>query len=121
MIAIFCTPALALAVGLPTIVPADCNGSGGCTSICDIALLAQNVLNDGIYITVFLSAILFAWAGFKMAVASSSGDEQGVTQAKRIFYYVIIGLVVMLAAWIIVSVVMEVLTNSSTWNSLADC
>src|SRR3989344_5387860 len=46
------------------IVPATCNEPGGCKSICDIATVAQNILNTGIYIAVFLSAVLFAWAGW---------------------------------------------------------
>src|SRR3989344_3374826 len=62
----FIAPSLALAANpLPgQIVPEKCNQVGGCQSVCDLATVAQNVLNTGIYIAVFLSAVLFAWAGW---------------------------------------------------------
>ena len=102
-------PVAVSALGLQTIVPSDCTGQGGCQSICDIAVAAQNLLDDGIYIAIFLSAILFAWAGWNMVVGSSSGDIAKVTHAKRIFMYVTGGLVLILSAWIIVSVIMAAL------------
>ena len=111
-------PAVSFALGLVSVVPSDCNQSGGCNSICDLALLAQNALTDGIYIAIFLSAILFAWAGWNMIVGSSAGDTAKVTQAKRIFWNVTIGLVLILSAWIIVSVIMAALTNNTSWNTL---
>jgi len=112
-------PIIASALGLVPIVPQNstCNGSGGCQSICDLATLAQNALTDGIYIAIFLSAILFAWAGWNMVVGSSSGNVTQVTKAKNIFKYVTGGLVLILAAWIIVSVIMAALTNNTGWNN----
>lgn len=113
-------PVAASALGLVPIVPQDqgCNGLGGCQSICALAELAQNALTDGIYIAVFLSAILFAWAGWQMIIGSSSGNPNQIHHAKNIFWYVTIGLVLIISAWIIVSVIMSALTNNSSWNSL---
>jgi len=111
-------PSLSFALGLQPIVPSDCNNAGGCQSICDIATAAQNLLDDGIYIAIFLSAILFAWAGWQMVTGSSAGDSAKVTHAKHIFMYVTGGLVLILSAWIIVSVIMAALTNNTSWNSL---
>lgn len=118
MTAIMCAPLAASAVGLQTIVPSTCNQQGGCQSICALATLAQNALDDGIFIAIFLSAILFAWAGWQMIIGSSSGDTAKVRRAKHIFMYVAGGLVLIISAWLIVSVIMSVLTNNSTWNSL---
>jgi hypothetical protein len=111
-------PSLVYAIGLHQIVPDSCNGPGGCKSICDIATAAQYALDDGIYIAIFLSAILFAWAGWQMVIGSSSGDAAKVGHAKRIFKYVTGGLVLILSAWIIVSVIMAALTNNTSWNNL---
>jgi hypothetical protein len=111
-------PLAVSAVGLQPIVPSDCNQAGGCQSICDLAQLAQNGLDDGIYIAIFLSAILFAWAGWQMVVGSSSGNPGQVKQAKNIFWYVTIGLVVIVSAWLIVSVIMSALSTNQNWNSL---
>jgi hypothetical protein len=116
-------PTLSSALGIVPIVPqsgqgSDCNGAGGCQSICDLAILAQNALTDGIYIAIFLSAILFAWAGWNMVIGSSTGNTSLVHRAKNIFWYVTIGLVVILSAWIIVSVIMAALTTNTSWNTL---
>jgi len=111
-------PVAVSAVGLQTIVPKDCNQPGGCQSICDIATLAQNLLDDGIFVAIFLSAILFAWAGWQMVVASSSGNVAKRDHAKKIIMYVTGGLVLIISAWLIVSVIMSALTNNSNWNAL---
>ncbi len=88
-----------------------------CT-ICDIAQTAQNILNTGIFVAVFLSAILFAWAGWKYLtnVASSSG----VSEAKTLFGNVLIGLFVILGAWIVIDTLMKTLTNGQfgPWNKV---
>jgi hypothetical protein len=121
------TPTVTLAAaGLVPIVPqsgqgSDWNGPGGCQSICDLALLAQNVLNDGIYIAVFLSAALFAWAGWKHMTAG--GDAGAVKAANEVFMNVFIGLILILSAWLIVSTLMSVLTGNGPaptmpWNQI---
>lgn len=114
------TPVAVSALSLQPIVPSDCNNSGGCSSICDIATAAQNALDDGIYIAIFLSAILFAWAGWEVVIGSSAGNETQLHHGKDIFKYVAGGLVLILSAWIIVSVIMSVLTTNSSWNSLCN-
>lgn len=111
-------PTAVSAVGLQPLVPSDCNGQGGCNSICDLATLAQNALNDGIFIAIFLSAILFAWAGWQMVVGSSTGNATERDKGKRIFQYVAIGLVIIISAWLVVSVIMSALTSNANWNQL---
>jgi hypothetical protein len=121
MMFLFATPVLVSAAGLTQIVPTDCTGNGGCQSICDIAQLAQNVLNDGIYVAVFLSAALFAWAGWRHM--SAGGDAGQIKEANKVFSSVFIGLVLILSAWLIVSTLMSVLTGSGAtptlpWNQI---
>ena len=86
--------------------------------ICDIATTAQNVLNTGIYIAIFLSAVLFAWAGWKYVTA---GGEGGKSAGKEIFTNVLIGLVIILAAWLIIDTLMKLLFKSTQygpWNKI---
>ena len=101
---------------IPTIVP--CNGVD-CT-FCHVAQLAQNVLNDGIYIAVFLSAILFAYAGWKYVTAGGEPGKAG--EAKKIFWNVGAGLVLILAAWLIVDLIMKILVSEQAlfgpWNQV---
>src|SRR3989338_8569796 len=101
LIFLLISPAIAFAQ-IPTIVP--CNGTD-CT-FCHIAQLAQNVLNGGIYLAVFLSAILFAYAGWQYITAG--GESGKASEAKKIFWNVGVGLVLILAAWLIVDMIMGI-------------
>ena len=117
-------PTLVSAAGLIPIVPtkeqgSTCNDVGGCQSICDLALLAQNILNDGIFISVFLCAALFAWAGWKLMTAGGNIGE--IKKAKSVFSSVFIGLIIILAAWLIVDTLMSTLlgkTPGIPWNKI---
>ncbi len=99
------------AQGLPKqIVPETCNQDGGCQSICDIVTLAQNVLNFGIFLAVVLSAILFAYAGWKLLTAG--GNTEVYAQGKRVFGNVLIGLIIILGGWIVIDTLMRTFTGS---------
>lgn len=117
-------PVIASAAGLVPIIPqsnqgSDCNGVGGCQSICDLALLAQNILNDGIYLAVLLSAFLFAWAGWKHM--SAGGDAGQIKKANEVFAAVFIGLIIILSAWLIVDTLIRTLSGNPSgmpWNQI---
>lgn len=99
--------------GLPDrIVP--CSGVD-CT--CDHLIeLAQNLVNAGIYIAVFLSAVLFAYAGWQYMTQETIGGKQS---AKNLVQNTAIGLVIILAAWLFVDTLMsETLKTSVTWNNI---
>ena len=120
LILIAISPSLTFAQIPSQIVP--CTGAIGakpCT-FCHIAQLAQNLLNTGIYIAVFLSAILFAYAGGIYVTAG--GDSGKANQAKGIFWNVGVGLVIILAAWLIVDLIMKILVNEQAlrgpWNAI---
>ena len=101
-------PALLFAqAGIPKqIVP--CGGVD--CRVCDLATLAQNLINTGIFIVIFLSAILFAYAGF--VYLSAYGDEGKIKKAHEIFSDVAIGLVIILSAWLIVDTLMHIMTGT---------
>ena|SRR3989344_3431973 len=80
-----------------------------CT-VCDIAKTAQNLLNTAIYIAVFMSSILFAYAGFIYITNIANHGE--ITKAKNIFANVIIGLVIILASWLVIDTLMKTLVNN---------
>ena len=116
-------PSIALAANpLPgQIVPVSCNEVGGCQSVCDLATVAQNVLNTGIYVAVFLSAVLFAWAGW-LYLTSVAGGE--ISRAKEIFVNVAVGLVIILAGWLVVDTLMRTLVGNGgsfgPWNKICE-
>ena len=115
-------PFFAVAAELPTIVPEDCRGANAARDcgVCDIAQLAQNALNAGIYIAIFLSAILFAWAGWKYVTAG--GESGKVKSAREIFTNVLIGLIIILAGWLVVDTIMKTFVSESAtlgpWNEI---
>jgi hypothetical protein len=110
----------AQASGIPSrIVPCDGVGVGGgaeCTA-CHLGTLAQNILNTGVFLFVFLAAIMFAYAGFMYLSDSAIGKQQ---QAKAIFGHVTGGLVILLAAWLIVDTLMKAVLGGSfgPWNNI---
>lgn len=110
-------PSAAFAAGIPTIVPCGGTGQPQCT-VCDLAKLAQNILNAAIYLAVVLSAVLFAWAGF--LYLTNVGNAGGVTKAKEVFFNVAIGLSIILAGWLVVDIVMRAFVGASLlpWNAI---
>ena len=122
LLIIVIVPSLVFGAILPTIVPCDgtnINGGKECT-VCDIATVAQNVLNTGIYVAVFLSAILFAWAGWLYLTNVANPGQ--IDRAKTIFGNVLIGLLIILAAWIVIDTLMRTLVNPDAqlgpWNEI---
>jgi len=91
-----------------------------CT-ICDIAKVAQRILNLGIFVAVFLSAILFAWAG--ILLLTYAANPAGKDKAKTLFGNVLIGLLIILAAWLVIDTLMKVLVGTpdrqfGPWNQI---
>jgi hypothetical protein len=104
-----------------TIVPERCQGARAAyeCNICDLATLAQNLLNTAIYVLIVLSAIMFAWAGWKML--SSGGNSSEYAAGKRIFASVFIGLLIILGSWIVIDTLMKTIFNESKfgpWNKI---
>lgn len=95
-----------------------CNGPD-CTP-CHVAQLAQNILTFLIEITVILAGIAFAIAGLMMVTAG--GNMGQVEKAKGVFTNVAIGLIILLAAWLIVDTVMKLFVDQSKllqpWNQI---
>ncbi|MCK4918577.1 MAG: hypothetical protein KAS02_02225 [Candidatus Pacebacteria bacterium] len=103
---------------IPSFVKADwilgsqlvpCNptiGEDGTMTKCgfgDLVQLANNLIDFIIYISVSVSAIMFAYAGFLYITSSTSGN---IEKAHSIFKSVGIGLIFILGAWLIVKAVL---------------
>lgn len=108
---------LAVAFVLPTITNAQ--GLIPCDTDCDyddLVQLAQNVIEFLIFrIAAPLGAVMFAYAGF--LYVTNRGNEGQVAEAHQIFLYVFWGLVVCLAAWLIVNFIVSFLLDP-TYNFL---
>lgn len=99
--------------GLPDkIVP--CNGID-CK--CEhLVQLAQNLINGGIFLSIFLAALLFAYAGWLYMSNEAIGQKD---KAKKLFGNVAIGLIVIMVAWLVVDTLMSsLLKDNIVWNNI---
>jgi len=71
---------------------------------CNFDLLVQtakNLIEELLFLSVFVAAIAFTFAGFKYM--SAGGDTAKMAEGKEIFKNVAIGLAIAFAAWLIVN------------------
>ncbi|HSE35566.1 MAG TPA: pilin [Candidatus Paceibacterota bacterium] len=114
--ALLALPIAALA-GAPTgLVPCGTTVSGGMTTnMCDfdgLVTLAQNVINFLIFkFSAPLAAIMFVYAGILYLTAA--GNEGKVSRAHNIFWDVLLGFCVILAAWLIINFILNFFVGSS--------
>jgi hypothetical protein len=99
--------------GLPEkIVP--CNGID--CKCEDLVQLAQNLINGGIFLSIFLAALLFAYAGWLYLSNEAIGQKD---KAKKLFSNVAIGLIVIMVAWLVVDTLMSsLLKDNIVWNNI---
>lgn len=119
-------PSLVGAQGvIPTIVPEKCQGANAATEcgICQLAELVKNILNAAIFLAVIAAACLFAWTGFKFLTERDNSGSR--TAAKKMFWNVMLGLIIILAAWLIVNTIMSFMVKGNLagglpWNKLCN-
>jgi len=87
---------------------------------CDLVQLAQNLINIGIFITIALSAMTFAYAGF--LYLSGGGNPGKIAKARGMFTKVAVGLMIILGAWLGVDTLMKTVVRNDAdfgpWNSM---
>ncbi|MBL4683623.1 MAG: hypothetical protein JKY37_03455 [Nannocystaceae bacterium] len=96
------------AVTFAQIVPC----SGGIGDPCgwsDLLTLGQNILNFIVTLSIVSAALIFAYAGFLYFTAG--GDTGKVSQAHSLFLAVVIGLFLVLTAWLVVNTILDTLTG----------
>ena len=103
--AILVFPAGVMAQGL---VP--CGGEDDPCGTEDIVKLVENVVEFLITILSALAVIVMVYAGFRMVTAG--GNENEWQAAKGMFTNVVIGIIIVLAAWLIVDTILELLTGT---------
>lgn len=84
----------------------------GDTYDCDFnQLLAtiDRIIKFALYVIILpLAAILFAWSGIKLIIARAQGKQAALSDAKKMFGIVLLGLVFAMGAWVIVKFVLVV-------------
>lgn len=117
----FLLPAITNAQG-SLLVP--CSGSDCGT--CEIIQLANNVTDIIIALAVGISVIIFMYAGWLML--SSGGSSAQIKRGKDVMTNVLIGLIIILTAWLVIDVMLKTLlpngevqfgnNNPMPWNQI---
>jgi hypothetical protein len=96
------------------IVPCD----GPDCDICSLAALGQGIINFAVYFSVIVATLLFVYAGFLYITAQ--GNPAQVSKATGVFKKVLIGMIIVLASWLIVDLIMTTFASKSfgPWNQI---
>ena len=100
------------------IVPDVCRtcpcGFGG------VLAIIQNVINFIIAISIIIATIIIAWAGGLYMLSATNPESRSL--ANKMLINAVVGLCIVLSAWLIVDFVMKTLYNSNSefgpWNSI---
>jgi len=87
---------------LPIVVSAQSSYSGITNPLnggSDIAALVKKVLETVVKIGVPLAAIFIVYSGFQFVTAA--GNKTKIEDAKKTFFYTVIGTAILLGAWVI--------------------
>ena len=115
----FIIPTISFAVDslpLNSLVPCD-----NVTKVCDFTQLL-NMVNEVIKFIIFkmavpIAAIMFFYAGFSMVTAGEEAAHAR-TKAKEIFTNTVFGLVLAIAAWLIIRTILSILGYQGDWIGL---
>lgn len=99
------------ALAVEPLVPAECRlGGSGCT-LCHIAVLAINITDFLMKSIAFPAAVLLLVIGGLTLLISGASDERR-TLGKKILTSTIVGLIIVMLAWLGVDTIIKVLTGS---------
>ncbi len=93
-------------------------GEDGLYGSCQLVQLAQNIINFLIYISIVFATLLFMWAGVLYITSGPNPDQ--ISKAHKIFWNVLIGLIVVLGAWLIINtILLAIVSDSAERRSIA--
>lgn len=78
---------------------------------CHAITLVQNILNFIVMIAGGVAVLLFSYAGFLMLTAA--GNTGKIEKGKDVFWNVVIGMVIILAGWLIIDTIMKAMFQGS--------
>jgi len=95
-----------------------CNVAGPC-DFCDALIVTKNAITFLFEIAVPITVAMIAYGAIRMMIAA--GNEEQVKNARQIMTSAVVGLVIVLAAWIIVNTILHLLAKDPTvavWNEI---
>lgn len=95
--------------------PSKCtNANGGC-GFNDMITLVQNIITFILYIAIPIAVGMFTYAGVLYLTAGGSPGQIG--KAHTIFLNVLIGFIIVLAAWLIINTIVNALLDKSNFST----
>lgn len=100
----------------------SCGGSGGPTGscgLCDALIVASNIIDDLFKVAILVSTVMIIYGAVRLM--TSGGSEKSVSEGKDAIKNAVIGLVIALAAWIIINTLLHILTGNPNlpWNKIS--
>ena len=86
---------------------------------CELLALSQNIINFIVFLATVAAVLMFVYAGFIYITAA--GDTGKIKQAHGIFSAVIVGFIIVLAAWLFIDLLMKSFLNVDKfgpWNEI---
>lgn len=111
MLSLVLFPAISLAQGTDPeygFVPCGNKGQEACTTE-DAVTFANNMISWLITMLGVIAVIAFVYTGFKLLTSGGSTGEW--SKAKSMFTNIVIGIIIILAAWLVVDTIMRALTD----------
>lgn len=116
-------PVVTIAAGLegplvPSPQSAGKNTGGAAYTFCDLRTLANNLITFGVALSVFVATLMFAYGGV-LYVTGASGGQAQIKKAHTVLLNALVGILIVLLAWLIINIVLSVLSGRSItdWTS----
>jgi hypothetical protein len=111
--ALFVMPAAATAA--EPLIPCGGANQHPCQS-CDVVTLANNVVGWLVGALGAIAVLIIVYAGIKMV--TSNGNHHALEEAKGMMMNMIIGYLIVLAAWLVLDYVLKALLIDGNWNTI---
>jgi len=99
---------IAHAQGLVPCKGADCTAE-------DLYTLIGNVIRFALDFAAIIAVVIILWGGFLILISGGSTDR--LSQGKGAITAAIVGLIIVLSAWLIVNTLISLFTTCSGWNA----
>lgn len=94
---------------------------GDTCNFCELTRTLDNIIDWVVTVAILIATIGLAYAGFRMS--SSRGDVSTFTAAKEMLWNIVVGLFIIMAAWMIVDTIIKTLAGGDlgVWNEVENC
>lgn len=93
------------------LVPCGSPGQPAC-NFCHLLQLGQNLINLAIELSFTFAGLFIAWGSF--VIMTAGGSKERMTQGRNTLTTAITGLVIVLTAWMVIGLALQVFTGSKS-------